>query len=76
MREFVVNIIKALASHPDEVTISELNGRQTAIFEIRCNSDDMGRIIGKNGKTIGSIRILLGVLAAKQKKRAMLEIVE
>lgn len=76
MREFIVNILKAMASHPDEVLVSELHGRQTVVFEVRCNPDDMGRIIGRNGKTIGAIRTLFGVLAAKQKKRALLEIVE
>jgi len=76
MREFIENILKALANYPDEVAIAELYGRQTIIFEVRCNSDDMGRIIGRSGKTIGAIRLLLGVLAAKQRKKALLEIVE
>jgi len=76
MREFVENILKALANYPEEVVISELYGRQTIIFEVRCNSDDMGRIIGRSGKTIGAIRMLVGVLAAKQRKKALLEIVE
>lgn len=76
MREFIENISKALANYPDEVVISELYGRQTIIFEIRCNSDDMGRIIGRSGKTIGAIRTLLGVLAAKQRRKSLLEIVE
>ena len=76
MMEFITNIIKTLANHPDNVVISGLYGRQTVIFEVRCNSDDMGRIIGKSGKTISSIRTLLGVVAAKQKRKALLEIVE
>ena len=76
MREFIVSILKALANHPDDVMVSGLLGRQTVIFEVRCNGDDMGRIIGKSGKTIGAIRTLCGVVAAKQKRRALLEIVE
>jgi predicted RNA-binding protein YlqC (UPF0109 family) len=76
MKEFIENILKALANYPDEVAISELYGQQTIIFEVRCNNDDMGRIIGRSGKTIGAIRTLLGVLAAKQRKKALLEIVE
>lgn len=76
MKNFVVNILKTLANHPDDVTVSDLDGAQTMIFEVRCNSDDMGRFIGRNGKTIGAIRTLLGVLAAKQRKKALLEIVE
>lgn len=76
MREFIENILKAMANYPDDVVISELYGQQTVIFELRCNSDDMGRIIGRSGKTIGAIRTLLGVLAAKQRRKSLLEIVE
>lgn len=76
MRDIIENILNALANHPDDITISELDGRQTSIFEVRCHSDDMGRIIGKSGKTIGAIRTLIGVIAAKQKRRGLLEIVE
>lgn len=76
MKELIVSILKAMANYPDEVVISEFYGRQTVIYEVRCKSDDMGRIIGRNGKTIGAIRTLFGVMAAKQRKKALLEIVE
>ena len=76
MREFITYILKALANHPENVIVSGLFGRQTVIFEVRCNSKDMGRIIGKSGKTIGAIRTLFGVVTAKQKRKALLEIVE
>lgn len=76
MRDFIENILKALANHPNDVAITELHGRQTVIFEVRCNSDDMGRIIGKNGKTISAVRTLFGVFAARQRRRGLLEIVE
>ena len=76
MREFITYILKALANHPENVIVSGLFGRQTVIFEVRCNSKDMGRIIGKSGKTIGAIRTLFGVVAAKQKRKTLLEIVE
>jgi len=76
MREFITCILKALANHPENVIVSGLFGRQTVIFEVRCNSKDMGRIIGKSGKTIGAIRTLFGVVTAKQKRKALLEIVE
>jgi len=76
MRELIEYILRALANHPDDVVISELYGRQTVIFELRCNAEDMGRIIGKSGKTIGAIRTLFSVLAAKQRRRSLLEIVE
>jgi len=76
MREFITYILKALANHPENVIVSGLFGKQTVIFEVRCNSKDMGRIIGKSGKTIGAIRTLFGVVAAKQKRKTLLEIVE
>jgi predicted RNA-binding protein YlqC (UPF0109 family) len=76
MRDLIDNILKALSNHPDKIMLTELYGRQTIILEVRCHSDDMGRIIGKNGKTIGALRTLFGVLAAKQRRRGLLEIVE
>ncbi len=76
MRDFITNIIKALANHPEDILVSGLYGRQTVMFEVRCNNDDMGRIIGKSGKTIGAIRVLFSVVAARQKRKALLEIVE
>ena len=56
--------------------MAEILGRQTVILEVRCHPDDMGRIIGKNGKTISALRVLLTSLAAKQKRKAVLEVVE
>jgi len=76
MRDFITNIIKALANHPEDILVSGLYGRQTVMFEVRCNNDDMGRIIGKSGKTMGAIRVLFSVVAARQKRKALLEIVE
>lgn len=76
MKEFAEYILKALVDHPDAVRISELLGRQHLVFEARCHANDIGRIIGKNGKTISAIRHLLSAMAAKQGHKAMLEIVE
>ena len=76
MKEFVEYVIKALVDHSDDVAISEIYGARNVVIEVRCHGDDMGRVIGKNGKTIGAIRLLLTGLAAKQGRKAMLEIVE
>lgn len=76
MKAFVANILRVLVNHPEKLVIAELSGRQTIILEARCCAEDMGRIIGKNGKTIGAIRVLLSGLAAKQKRKAVLEVVE
>ncbi|MBI2441000.1 MAG: KH domain-containing protein [Lentisphaerae bacterium] len=76
MKEFIVYILKGLVNYPEQIVVAEIFGRQTAILEVRCHPEDMGRIIGKNGKTIGALRVLLTSLAAKQKRRTILEVVE
>jgi len=76
MKAFVEYIIKALVNHPDQILISTMDGKSTVILEVRCHEEDMGRVIGKNGKTIGAVRMLVSSLAAKQKRKAVLEIVE
>ncbi len=76
MREFVEYVIKALVDHSELVSISEIHGAHNIVIEVRCHADDMGRVIGKSGKTIGAIRMLVTGLAAKQGRKAMLEVVE
>ena len=76
MKAFIEHILQALVNHPEQVVVAEILGRQTIILEARCHSEDMGRIIGKNGKTISALRILLTSLAAKQKRKAILEVAE
>ena len=76
MKAFVEHIIRALVDHPGDVLLSILDGKRNVIIELRCHSGDMGRVIGKNGKTIGAILTLLSGLAAKQGRKAVLEVVE
>ncbi len=76
MKDFVAHIIQAMVERPEQVTISEIHGAHNVVIEVRCHADDMGRVIGKNGKTIGAIRLLVAGLAAKQGRKALLEIVE
>ncbi len=76
MKDFVAYVIKALVDHPELVSVSEMLGAHSVVVEARCHAEDMGRVIGKNGKTIGAIRLLLSALAARQGRKAMLEIVE
>lgn len=76
MKEFVAFVIKKVVEHPDSIRISEIRGQQTVILEVRCHADDMGRVIGKNGKTIGAVRALLNSIAARHGTKAMLEVVE
>lgn len=76
MREFVEQILRALADHPEQIRIAELAGEQTTVFELRCHKEDLGKLIGKSGRTVGAVRVLLSAFAAKNGRRAMLEIVE
>lgn len=76
MRELIEYIVRALVDHPGDVKITEVDGERTVIFELRCHQDDIGKVIGKNGKTVGAVRTLLSTAAARQGKRAMLEVVE
>ena len=76
MKELVEYISKTLVDHPEELHITEIEGERTIVFELRCNDEDVGKIIGKSGKTIGAIRTLLSTIAARQNRRAVLEVVE
>lgn len=75
MKELVEYIVRALVDHPDDVRIIEVDGERTIIFELRCHAEDIGKVIGKSGKTVGAIRTLLSTVAARENKRAMLEVV-
>jgi uncharacterized protein len=76
MKTFVEYVVKALVDHPDEVDVREVDGDRVVVFELRLNQTDIGKVIGKSGRTITAIRTLLTSAAAKMGKRAMLEIVE
>ena len=69
-------IIKNLVSNPDEVAISQLEKEGAMVFELRVSEEDRGRIIGKQGKTIKSIRKLLSAAASGSERRVVLELVE
>lgn len=75
MKDLVEYIAKALADNPSQVYVSEIEGENSLILELRVSPDDMGRIIGKGGRTANAMRTLVRVLAAKQGKRVTLEIV-
>ena len=76
MKEFIIAIVKELVDNPDQVQVSEVEGEKTTVFELRVGPGDLGKVIGKRGKTAGAIRILLSAASAKKGKRAMLEILE
>ena len=76
MKQVLETIVKSLVDSPNEVTITEVNGDKTIIYELRCNAKDVGKIIGKSGKTVGAMRTILSSMAAKQGRKAMLEVVD
>jgi hypothetical protein len=76
MKELIDYIVRTLVDHPEELDIAEIEGERTIVYELRCHPDDVGKVIGKSGKTVGAIRTLLSTVAARQNRRAMLEVVE
>jgi predicted RNA-binding protein YlqC (UPF0109 family) len=76
MKELIEYIAKNLVDRPEEVVVKEVTGERTTIFELHVAPDDLGKIIGKHGRTARSIRTLLSAAATKQGKKAVLEILE
>ena len=75
MKELVEYIAKSLVDDPAQVVVREIEGATSVILELSVAPDDMGRVIGRNGRVANAIRTLLRVIAAKQGKRVTLEIV-
>ena len=73
--DLVEYIIKALVDNPDEVSVREIEERTSVTLEVSVAQSDMGRVIGKGGNVVNSVRTLIQVLAAKKGKRVSLEIV-
>jgi len=76
MKELIEYIAKALVDNPEEVSVTELEGQQASVIELRVAKEDLGKIIGKQGRTARAMRIILGAASAKMKKRSVLEILE
>ncbi|HJZ51267.1 MAG: KH domain-containing protein [Candidatus Acidiferrales bacterium] len=76
MKVLVEDIAKALVDHPDQVQVRAVEGEQVTVLELRVAPDDLGKVIGRQGRTAKSIRTLLGAAGMKLKKRFTLEILE
>lgn len=76
MKDLVEYLAKSLVNNPDEVEVSEIQGETAAILELRVAKEDLGRIIGKQGRTAKSIRTLLNAAASRTNRKVVLEIVE
>lgn len=76
MKELITYIAKALVDNPDAVEVSEVNGEQTSVIELKVAKEDIGKVIGKQGKTAKAMRTILSAASTKARKRAVLEIIE
>lgn len=76
MKELIEQIAKALVDNPDEVSVRSIEGEKTTVLELRVAQDDLGHVIGKQGRTARSIRTILNASGMKLKKRFTLEILE
>ena len=76
MKELIKHIVHALVDYPEQVAISEIEGKQSTVLEIKVAKEDIGKIIGKQGRTAQAIRTILSAVSAKTKKHTVLEIIE
>ncbi len=76
VKKLIEIIAQALVDQPEFVTVSEIVGAHTSILELKVANADIGKVIGKQGRTAGALRTILNAVSAKEKKRTMLEIVE
>ncbi len=76
MKDLINYIAQALVDHPEEVQVTEVEGNQTSVLELKVAKEDIGKVIGKQGRTARAMRTILGAASAKIKKRTVLEIIE
>jgi predicted RNA-binding protein YlqC (UPF0109 family) len=76
MKDLLEEIAKALVDHPEDVRVTEVEGEQTTVLELRVRNEDLGKVIGRQGRTARAIRTLLAAAGMKVQKRFVLEILE
>lgn len=76
MKELITYIAKALVDEPEAVEVSEVEGEQTSVIELKVAKADLGKVIGKQGRTARAMRTILSAASIKIRKRAVLEIIE
>jgi hypothetical protein len=76
MKHLIEYIAKALVDNPEAVDVLEIEGEQTSVIELKVAKDDLGKVIGKQGRTARAMRTILSAASAKVRKRAVLEILE
>ena len=76
MKELIAYIAKALVDNPDQVEVTEVEGEQTSVIELKVAKEDLGKVIGKQGRTARAMRTILSAASTKLRKRSVLEIIE
>lgn len=76
LKDLIEYIAKSLVDNPDAVKVSEVAGEQTSVLELKVAKEDLGKVIGKQGRTARAMRTILGAASTKARKRAVLEILE
>ncbi|WP_461208417.1 KH domain-containing protein [Desulfocurvus sp. DL9XJH121] len=76
LKDLITYIAKSLVDNPDEVHVSEIEGEQTSVIELKVAKEDLGKVIGKQGRTARAMRTIIGAASTKARKRAVLEIIE
>lgn len=76
LKELIEFMAKALVDNPEKVRVSEIEGEQTSVIELRVAKEDLGKVIGKQGRTARAMRTILSAASTKIRKRAVLEIIE
>ena len=76
MKELLELIVRSLVDHPQDVVVTEVEAQPASVLELRVAQDDLGKVIGKQGRTARSIRTVLGAAGRKRRKRVVLEILE
>ena len=75
MKELIEYIAKSLVDHPDSVKVTEVEGERTSVIELSVVKEDLGKVIGKQGKTARAMRTILSAASTKEKKRTIIEII-
>ena len=76
LKELVEYIARSLVDAPDQVQVTEVEGEQTSVLELRVAKEDLGKVIGRQGRTARAMRTILGAASSKARKRTILEILE
>lgn len=76
IKELAETLVRTLVDNPDEVDVSAIDGEQSSLVEIRVSKADLGHVIGRRGHTVDALRAILGSVAAKERKKVVVDIIE